>query len=45
MSLSIGIFSAPVFSWSTIAAQQLLDRDGYISAVAPSDEIVTLEHE
>jgi len=43
LSLAIGLFSAPVFRWSTIAAQQVLDREGYIRAVQPSDEIMMLE--
>ncbi len=42
LSLSIGIFGGPVFRWSNIAAQQVLDRDGYIDAVNPTDEIVDL---
>lgn len=44
LSLAIGIFSAPVFHWSTIAAQQVLDREGYIRAVHPSDEITQVDH-
>lgn len=44
LSLAIGIFSAPVFHWSSIAAQQVLDREGYISAVHPSDEITQVDH-
>jgi len=43
LSLAIGIFSAPVFQWSTVAAQQALDRAGYIAAVQPTDEIIMLE--
>lgn len=45
LSLAIGLFSAPVFRWSTIAAQQVLDRDGYITAVQPVNEIRMLGHE
>lgn len=44
LSLAIGLFSAPVFQWSTIAAQQVLDRAGYIAAVHPSDEISQVDH-
>jgi multicomponent Na+:H+ antiporter subunit D len=39
LSLAIGIFSDPVFRWSEIAARQVLDREGYIAAVAPTDVI------
>jgi formate hydrogenlyase subunit 3/multisubunit Na+/H+ antiporter MnhD subunit len=45
LSLAIGLFSGPVLRWSTIAAQQVLDRDGYISAVNPTNEITTLGYE
>lgn len=45
LSLSIGLFSAPILRWSTVAAAQVLDRDGYIAAVAPTDVIETLAHE
>lgn len=45
LSLSIGLFSGPVFRWSTIAATQVLDREGYISDVAPSDDIEMIAHE
>lgn len=44
LSLAIGLFSAPVFHWSTIAAQQVLDREGYIAAVNPSDEITQVDY-
>ncbi|MCW5873996.1 MAG: Na+/H+ antiporter subunit D [Anaerolineales bacterium] len=46
LSLGIGIFSAPVFGWARVAAEQVLDRDGYIQAVAPTDVIapVGTEH-
>ncbi|MCL4861639.1 MAG: hypothetical protein KJZ93_19630 [Caldilineaceae bacterium] len=43
VSLTIGIFSAPFFQWSSIAAAQVLDRDGYIQAVAPTDAIERIE--
>jgi formate hydrogenlyase subunit 3/multisubunit Na+/H+ antiporter MnhD subunit len=39
LSLAIGIFSDPVLRWSETAAQQVLDRQGYIAAVAPTDVI------
>jgi multicomponent Na+:H+ antiporter subunit D len=39
LSLSIGLFSAQVFHWSEIAAHQVLDREGYIRAVSPTDDI------
>ncbi len=41
ISLLIGIFSAPVFRWTSIAANQVMDRTGYIQAVAPIPEIGT----
>ena len=39
LSLGIGIFGGPVFRWSSIAGAQVMDRQGYIDAVAPTDEI------
>ncbi|HXF61274.1 MAG TPA: proton-conducting transporter membrane subunit [Caldilineaceae bacterium] len=39
LSLTIGLFSGPFFRWSTIAAEQVMDRTGYIEAVAPTDVI------
>lgn len=42
LSLGVGIFSGPVLRWSEIAANQVLDRAGYIQAVAPTDEIPVL---
>ncbi len=39
LSLGIGIFATPVYRGFTIAAQQAMDRDAYIQAVAPTDEI------
>lgn len=39
ISLLIGIFSAPVFRWASIAANQVMDRTGYINAVGPIPEI------
>ncbi|MCW5888770.1 MAG: hypothetical protein KIT07_11690, partial [Anaerolineales bacterium] len=41
-SLAIGIFSAPVFGWAQTAAAQVLDREGYIRAVAPRADIPRL---
>lgn len=38
-SLGIGIFSGAVFDWSERAAAHALDRNGYIEAVAPADDI------
>lgn len=43
ISLFIGIFSGPIFRWSDIAAQQVLDQQGYVQAVDPTSEIVKLE--
>jgi multicomponent Na+:H+ antiporter subunit D len=43
VSLTIGIFSSPFFAWSQVAAQQGLDRAGYIAAVAPTAEITMME--
>lgn len=39
LSLALGIFSDRYFRWSEIAAYQILDRDAYINAVAPTDAI------
>ncbi|MCC6458171.1 MAG: hypothetical protein IT328_24675 [Caldilineaceae bacterium] len=39
LSIAIGVFSEPVLRWSETAAYQVLDRQGYISAVAPTDVI------
>lgn len=39
LSLGIGLFSEPVLRWSTIAANQVLDRTGYIQAVNLSDDL------
>jgi multicomponent Na+:H+ antiporter subunit D len=38
-SLAIGLFSERVFAWSTYAAAQILDRESYVNAVAPTDQI------
>ena len=40
LSLGIGIFAGPVFRWSSIAGAQVMDREGYIQAVAPTDQII-----
>jgi len=45
VSLAIGIFSGPVYRWSDIAARQVMDREGYIEAVGPTDEIKMLKKE
>lgn len=42
LSLSIGIFVGPVLRVTTIAAQQVLDREGYIAAVDPIEGIPDL---
>ncbi len=42
VSLSIGLFSGPFFEWSRVAARQVLDRQGYIQAVAPTDQILPI---
>ena len=42
LSLSIGLFAGPVFHWSGVAASQVLDRDGYIQAVSPTEGIPAL---
>ncbi|MCW5877781.1 MAG: Na+/H+ antiporter subunit D [Anaerolineales bacterium] len=42
VSLAIGVFSGPFFEWSSVAARQVLDRQGYISTVAPTDQILPI---
>lgn len=42
LSLVVGIMNAPFFRWSTVAASQLIDRAGYIQAVAPVEGIPVL---
>jgi multicomponent Na+:H+ antiporter subunit D len=42
-SLSIGIFGQTFFNYANIAAQQVLDREGYIALVGPTDEIPILD--
>jgi multicomponent Na+:H+ antiporter subunit D len=37
LSLAIGILNGPVFHWTQLAADQVLDRAGYIASVAPTD--------
>lgn len=39
LSLAIGIFSGPLFQLTEVAAQQTLDRDGYIAAVNPLNDV------
>jgi multicomponent Na+:H+ antiporter subunit D len=39
LSLAIGIFYGPMLRVATTAANQALDRTGYIQAVAPLDEV------
>jgi multicomponent Na+:H+ antiporter subunit D len=43
LSLWIGLFSEPIFQWSSVAANQLLDRAGYIQAVNPTSTIEMVE--
>lgn len=45
LSLWIGVFSEPVFHWSSIAASQVLDRAGYVQAVNPTSTIEMIESE
>ncbi|MFN2204213.1 MAG: proton-conducting transporter membrane subunit [Caldilineaceae bacterium] len=40
LSLSIGIFAGPVFRMASIAGAQVMDREGYIAAVHPTDQII-----
>ena len=42
LSLSIGIFAQTFFDMSSVAADQVLDREGYIAAVAPVEGIPEL---
>lgn len=39
LSLAIGLFFQPVLDIATVAANQVIDRAGYIAAVSPMDEI------
>lgn len=39
LSLAIGILTAPFLRISNVAAMQVMDRDGYIQAVNPTDTI------
>ena len=39
LSIAMGIFSGPVLGWFQTAADQVMDRAGYIQAVAPTDVI------
>jgi len=39
LSIAIGLFAAPVYRGISIAAQQAMDRDAYIQAIAPVDTI------
>jgi multicomponent Na+:H+ antiporter subunit D len=40
LSLSIGLFTEPFFQLSRMAAEQVMDRQGYIDAVNLSADIV-----
>lgn len=42
ISLAMGIFSDTFIGWSQVAAGQLIDRAGYIQAVAPTDLIAPM---
>ena len=42
LSLSMGIFGQTFFRYANVAAQQVMDRQGYIAQVAPTDEIPVL---
>jgi formate hydrogenlyase subunit 3/multisubunit Na+/H+ antiporter MnhD subunit len=37
LSLAIGIFAEPAVNMAQVAAQQAIDRAGYIEAVAPQE--------
>ena len=39
LSIAIGLFAAPIYRGVAIAAQQAMDRDAYIQAIAPVDAI------
>ena len=39
LSLAMGIFFGPVLRLATIASDQVIDRAGYIAAVAPVDQV------
>lgn len=39
LSLALGVVTGPFFHWSSVAARQVMDREGYIQAVGPTDEI------
>lgn len=39
LSLGIGIAAGPVYRAAGVAAHQVMDREGYIAAVAPTDDI------
>jgi multicomponent Na+:H+ antiporter subunit D len=39
LSIALGIFCGPVVGWFETAAGQVMDRAGYIQAVAPTDVI------
>lgn len=42
LSLSMGVFGQTFFRYANVAADQVLDRQGYIAQIAPTDEIPVL---
>ena len=42
LSLTMGIFGQTVFHYANVAAAQVMDRQGYIAQIAPTDEIPVL---
>jgi multicomponent Na+:H+ antiporter subunit D len=42
LSIGIGLFGGPFFSWTQTAASQVLDRAGYIEAVGPISDVYYL---
>ncbi len=42
LSLTMGIFGQTVFHYANVAAEQVMDRQGYIAQIAPTDEIPVL---
>jgi multicomponent Na+:H+ antiporter subunit D len=42
LSIGIGLFGGPFFSWTQTAASQVLDRAGYIEAVGPISAVYYL---
>jgi len=42
LSLTMGIFGQTVFRYANVAAEQVMDRQGYIAQINPTDEIPVL---